>query len=436
MKKLLLLIALCTAILTQGWSQNDPAYGNLKQDPSGNRTGQVSHQIPSSPAWQVIPSGVTEDLYSVHFGNSTDGFISGATSRCLKSTDEGRNWSVVPVASLADFRSVWATSSNDAYLGAWDSIYATHDGGQSWAGAYTNTFTIAVMDLHFISPDHGFAFMQVSSISNTTDAGNSWSVPTGCGIIEDFYDGYMLDDSTGFGVGDCGLIAKTTNGGASFTLYEWNNYTEWSCIKIWGVYFTSALNGYATADSGAVFRTTDGGDHWSRSVIAGPEDLLNDVFFVNASTGYIVGYNGLIFKTTDGGDSWIPEPSATTNDLYSVFFDTENLGWAVGSNGTILRYGFPLGINNPVNTLSGSLNIFPNPASDLLNVDLKITEGGQYTLQLIDNTGRVVRQVIQSSLNPGSYKYIADISNLPAGIYLCKLSNGMANCSNKIIVNR
>jgi photosystem II stability/assembly factor-like uncharacterized protein len=388
-------------------------------------------------SWQLVPSGVTEDLFSVHFATNSTGYISGAMARCLKSTDEGINWSVVPVASGADFRAVWSTSANDLYLGAWDTVYASHNAGATWTPGYTNSFVLGVMGLQFTSPSNGYAFMTYSSTVKTTDSGNSWSMPTGPGVIEDFYDGYMLDDINGYGVGDCGLISKTTDGGATWSQYEWNNWTEWSCIQIWGVHFTSASNGFATADSGVVFRTTDGGSHWSRSVIAGPEDMLNDVFFVNPATGYIVGRNGKIFKTTNGGDTWIAEASLTTNDLHSVFFISENLGWVVGSNGTILRFGgSSSSVIDPENEVVGRMNIFPNPFSQSAYLTLDIPGQIEAEIDIYDLSGRKLRHIYNGALLPGPQTMTLDLPGLCNGIYFCRLSYSHGQISKPFIIGR
>lgn len=398
----------------------------------------VLNQVGGTQAgWQIISSGLTEDLYSVHFATNSTGYIGGAMAKCLKSTNEGFNWSAVPVASGADFRAVWATSSNDVYLGAWDSVYASHNGGQAWAPSYTNTFMLGVNALQFTSPQNGFAFLTYSSLVKTTNAGNSWSVPTGPGVIEDFYDGYMLDDVNGYGVGDCGLIAKTTDGGATWWQYDWNNWTEWSCIQIWGVHFTSATNGFATADSGVVFRTLDGGAHWTRNVIAGQDEMLNDVFFVNPATGYIIGRNGKMFKTTNGGDTWVPEASMTTNDLHSVFFISENLGWVVGSNGTILRYGESSNaVQEPGNDFITGMNIFPNPFANTASLLIDVPEKIEAEIDIYDLSGRKLRNVFTGQILPGSGPVPMDLPGLDNGIYFCRVSHSKGQLSKPFIINK
>lgn len=377
-------------------------------------------------AWQIIPSGVSENLYSVHFANSNAGYIGGAGARCLKSTNEGKNWASVSVPSVADFQTVWATSPGDAYLGGWDTVYATHNGGQSWYDGYTNSFLLAVNDLQFLSPDNGYAFMQFSSFVKTANAGSTWSEPSGSGIIEDYLAGFMLNQSTGFVVGQCGHIARTDDGGATWVFYEWNNYADWSCIDIYGLHFTSAANGYAVADSGVVFRTTDGGNYWSRTEIAGPEDRLTDVYFLNANIGWISGYNGLIFKTTDGGDNWVQEPQMTFVNLHGIFFISESLGWAVGDEGVILRYGVggPSGLGDIQADSPGELLAYPNPAGEYIEIELILRDGDDYFLQLLDQYGRTIKEIQQSTMKPGKYTLQITLAGLPDGAYLCRLTNG------------
>lgn len=63
---------------------------------------------------------------------------------------------------------------------------------------------------------------------------------------------------------------------------------------------------------------------------------LNSIELLSENTGWIVGDEGtILFKLKD---SWIQYPKITEEDLYSVCFVGSDEGWIVGSNGTILRY--------------------------------------------------------------------------------------------------
>jgi len=417
MKKTILLFIAMFAVISLAMSQN-VTLGNV-----GNH--ELLSSTSNASGWQVMASGVSDDLFSVHFGNSANGFVGGRSVRCLKSNDGGINWAPVAVPSVADFESVWVSSGNDALIGAWDTVYATHDGGQSWTGAYTDLVNYVIYDMQFLTPEKGFAFMTWSQFGKTTDGGATWSLTTGGGFTAwDFFGGYMVDENYGWAVGDNSLICKTTDGGESFAEYEWNGYTEFTGIRIWSVHATSTLNAWAVADSGVVFRTVDGGNYWSRSVIAGEEDNLKDIYFVNENVGYIVGTNGRIFKTSDGGNTWLPEIAITINNLNAVFFLSENLGWVVGDFGTILRYYIDdTGISDPKKDFVSDLGITPNPVSGHSSIIFTLLKKTKLQIVIRDSSGRIVKEIFEGTLTNGQHDITTDLSELSNGVYQCCFSS-------------
>lgn len=67
---------------------------------------------------------------------------------------------------------------------------------------------------------------------------------------------------------------------------------------------------------------------------------FEDLWFINENTGWVVERHATerILKTTDGGITWEIQLSSTTGIfLRSVAFNNENLGWAGGLNGALLR---------------------------------------------------------------------------------------------------
>ncbi|MBD3236036.1 MAG: hypothetical protein GF330_04985 [Candidatus Eisenbacteria bacterium] len=82
---------------------------------------------------------------------------------------------------------------------------------------------------------------------------------------------------------------------------------------------------------GVLFRTTDGGAHWTGVDFPyAAEAQLTGVCFVDASRGWIVGSGGRIYASTDGGESWTPQTSGTGLDLSSVYFLDAQRGWITG----------------------------------------------------------------------------------------------------------
>ena len=60
------------------------------------------------------------------------------------------------------------------------------------------------------------------------------------------------------------------------------------------------------------------------------------VYFVDELRGWAVGTEGTLVKTSDGGATWTPQDSGTSNHVAGLDFVDEVSGWAVGANETIL----------------------------------------------------------------------------------------------------
>ena len=64
--------------------------------------------------------------------------------------------------------------------------------------------------------------------------------------------------------------------------------------------------------------------------------MLMSASFPNEQVGFAVGWYGTILKSTDGGETWESQESDTWYHLFGVHFVTTLSGWAVGELGTIL----------------------------------------------------------------------------------------------------
>lgn len=63
---------------------------------------------------------------------------------------------------------------------------------------------------------------------------------------------------------------------------------------------------------------------------------LNSICVLSENSGWIVGDNGtILFKVND---NWLEYPKITDDNLYAVDFINKTDGWVVGQNGTILHY--------------------------------------------------------------------------------------------------
>jgi len=75
---------------------------------------------------------------------------------------------------------------------------------------------------------------------------------------------------------------------------------------------------------------------WTGFRGAGHDEDLFSVQFLDQAVGWAVGGNGTILATIDGGQNWQAQKAPTDQNLFSVYFLDQTNGWAVGWSGTIL----------------------------------------------------------------------------------------------------
>lgn len=64
---------------------------------------------------------------------------------------------------------------------------------------------------------------------------------------------------------------------------------------------------------------------------------FQSIYFVNENVGWAVGSDGIILKTTNGGNSWTQQVSNTTSTLYFIQALDENNLFACGGNRNFLK---------------------------------------------------------------------------------------------------
>lgn len=98
------------------------------------------------------------------------------------------------------------------------------------------------------------------------------------------------------------------------------------------VYVTSQskyIFSYPSDIINAIYKTTDGGENWTRKP-ANISDKINNIYFVSADTGYITGYySSKLCKTTNGGETW-DSIYSFQNDIRDMKFSTSQIGFIVG----------------------------------------------------------------------------------------------------------
>jgi len=81
-----------------------------------------------------------------------------------------------------------------------------------------------------------------------------------------------------------------------------------------------------------------------------------------------------------------------------------------------------------------NLQVFPNPATDIINVSFSQEVPQNVSLELLDVRGRKLRQASNLNGGTGAVNYSLDINELPAGFYLLRLSSERGVQSRKVVV--
>lgn len=148
---------------------------------------------------------------------------------------------------------------------------------------------------------------------------------------------------------------------------------------------------------------------------------------------------GTIIKTTDSGITWLPDTSPVFNILNSVFFLTINTAYAVGANGTILKYSGTTNISEgpfsrPVDFIMNQN--YPNPFNPSTTIGFVIPRASDVQLEVFNMLGQKVATLVSEMFQAGEHKVRWDAAGLSSGIYFYRLKAGSFSYSKKLILLR
>jgi photosystem II stability/assembly factor-like uncharacterized protein len=218
-------------------------------------------------------------------------------------------------------------------VGDGGTILKTSNAGQSWV-RLNSTTNIDFCSVFFVSVNIGFVcagYTDVGYIYKTIDGGSTWfflyQIPYG-----NFTDIWFTDENIGYVCGYWNEFYKTTNGGVTWIPVSTIPHDDY-----YSIYFTDSLTGYVSGYVN-IYKTTNGGSTWTVSYNNSANTLtIYSFFFTSYNIGYAVGNGGTILKTSDGGLTWIKQIPGVTNELSGVFFPEPSTGFIVGQGGLILK---------------------------------------------------------------------------------------------------
>ncbi len=108
---------------------------------------------------------------------------------------------------------------------------------------------------------------------------------------------------------------------------------------------------------------------------------------------------------------------------------------ALPSGGDLVALPLATNIAEAQGPLSG-LNVWPNPANDVLFMDVDMRTLSEASVRLVDMMGRTVHVHPVSSIAAGESRMTIDLSSLSNGSYLLDLTTGTTRRSVPVVINR
>lgn len=205
-------------------------------------------------------------------------------------------------------------------------------------------------------------------------------------------------------------------------------------------------------------RSTDGGTTWGTDTRLTNSAGNSDYSSVIASGVYVHvvwqdernGNQQIYYKqSTNSGVTWGADTRLTNNSFNSyqpsIGFSGQVLQvlWEDTRDGNSEIYykrnptGNPVGITTLNNELPGKFSLFqnyPNPFNPVTNIVFSIPNAGFTKLVIYDALGREIESLVNSDLNPGTYKAQWDASKINSGVYFYRLYSGSYSETKKMML--
>ncbi|UPT67098.1 MAG: DUF4397 domain-containing protein [Sphingobacteriales bacterium JAD_PAG50586_3] len=79
-------------------------------------------------------------------------------------------------------------------------------------------------------------------------------------------------------------------------------------------------------------------------------------------------------------------------------------------------------------------SLYPNPANVTTTFEYTLKEKTDFTLRIVDVTGKVIENIYKGNQAAGLYRETVDLSGYAAGVYFIQVNNGVSSFSKKLII--
>ncbi|MBU1937184.1 T9SS type A sorting domain-containing protein [bacterium] len=405
----------------------------------------------SQEHWGLIYSEPDHEFFDVAFTSETDGWITTVFQpySLYHTANGGYDWEGVMTPSQAPFGDICFLDSLKGIAAACRKVGITTNGGRDWELLYLND-DLRIDEIVYedslslwgIGAEWQNEFI-LRWILHSEDGGYNWHVQyvdTNYAMIP--FQEIGISGNRSIIVGTVpGELLRSANGGTNWIVsYHSDVITQVPGIQSSrnAVFFLAGSLDTSFVNNGypVIIRSLDDGQNWE-TIWSAPE-LINHtfwrIFFADSLHGWAGGNHGLMVETSDGGSSWHSYflENASGTGVSGLFFLNSSLGWATdpgaGRDGKVYRYlngGFvaPTQTGTQPETIQLYPN-YPNPFNSSTRIIFDLPKTGLVKLNVCDVLGRRVATLVNGVQEAGYHSVLFDGSNLPSGIYFCRLEMG------------
>ena len=143
----------------------------------------------------------------------------------------------------------------------------------------------------------------------------------------------------------------------------------------------------------------------------------------------------IIDKYNDLNNLVNPYPKVEINPVYT---QVAHIWTGEGGGGGIATFDAEyssVGIKDPA-AMNIAVAVSPNPAASIVTFRVDLTAESQLIIELYSLQGKQLMQIVNGSYAPGTNSFMADVSALPEGCYIYRVSAGKSTGTGRLIVTR
>lgn len=218
---------------------------------SGNE-GLIIRSVNGGENWETLQTGVTNQLWALHFVDRKTGFACGSAGIIIKTIDGGISWKLLNSGVSNQLYDFDATDSGILFVSGSNVLLRSDDGGENWDKVTDFPFMAPadwIRSIKFVNSTTAYACADIGRIYKSTDGGESW-VRLPSITQEALFELDFVNENIGYVCGYNGTILKTQDGGMNWEILPSPIGTD----HLFSIDLLSATKGFICSHKGAILQ--------------------------------------------------------------------------------------------------------------------------------------------------------------------------------------